>query len=380
MTGRNRTAAAALAVVSVSLSLTLILTLILVMALPAVAITAPPATSGIQVAQVSTEDSGIDPDAPTATDQVVIADGHVDLSPRFLEDGWTIQLRDDRADPEVWRNLPDVVLHAVDAAQVQIPDQPDFAFLGSVGDSVWILPQVQQPGILWPGWNTQHPDVVATVLREVTWTLHAVEGPGAFTLFLNEGFGTPRMLFDGTAPLPQETGIEIGTHVHGNWTFAAPGIYLLDIEMTAQTSDGQTVSDRDTLRLAIGDATDPTQGFTAASLSPQATQPATPAPSPAMTDPGTTTTASAPASDVRSDPTGLAGLPLMGLSALLGVLAVSAVTILVRRRRDGGSGGAPSIPPSIGGAPSASLPPGVPPPPGAPAPPTPPSGGPGAIR
>ncbi|ADB31102.1 hypothetical protein Kfla_2011 [Kribbella flavida DSM 17836] len=187
------------------------------------------------------------------TQQVVVADGHVDLGPRFVDGRWTVQLRDDTADPAVWRPLENVVLQVSGKAQVAVPADPAFAFLGKPGQRIWVIPQVQRDGVLWPGWNTQETEVAKQVDREVTWSLEGVEGPGAFTLFLNSDFGKPETVFDSRTPLPQQTGIDVNTHVHGNWTFEAPGTYLLRIAMTAKLTDGSTVTDRRTLRLYAGD-------------------------------------------------------------------------------------------------------------------------------
>jgi len=210
--------------------------------------------------------------AAAADEQVVIAEGHVDMGPRFVDGRWTIQIRDDRADPEVWRSIEDVVLQAGAKSQVPVPADPAYAFLGEPGRKVYILPQVEQAGIVWPGWNTQDTEVATKVDREVTWTLNDVQGPGGFTLFLNSDFGKPQPVFDAAKPFPQETGIDINTHVHGNWTFAAEGTYLLDITMAAKLTDGTSVSDRRWLRLYAGEA-DPRAAF--------AVQPVTAAPAPA---------------------------------------------------------------------------------------------------
>ncbi|XKK38825.1 choice-of-anchor M domain-containing protein [Nocardiopsis sp. ARC36] len=153
----------------------------------------------------------------------------------------------------MWRDLSDVVLQVVDTATVEVPDDERFAFLGSPGDEVWMLPQVQQDGVLWPGWNTQDPEVASAVDREVTWTLHGVEGPGDFTLFLNTDFGDPQTVFDGDGDMPQETGVDVGTHAHGNWAFTSPGTYLLEIEMSATTLDGTQVGDRGRLAVHAGE-------------------------------------------------------------------------------------------------------------------------------
>lgn len=212
------------------------------------------------------ESSRVEGGEAVASGRVVVGDGHVDIGPRFLDGEWALLVRDDTVTPSVWRHLRDVVLQASDAAVVAVPDDPQFAFLGEPGADVWVLPQVQQQGILWPGWNTQDPDVATRLGRQVTWTLHGVEGPGDVVLFVNEDFGAPETLFDSREPYPQETGIEPNTHAHANWVFTAPGVYRLAMEMSGTTRDGDEVRGGGTLRVAVGDATNPDDAFAAPDL------------------------------------------------------------------------------------------------------------------
>ncbi|WP_350274955.1 choice-of-anchor M domain-containing protein [Kribbella sp. HUAS MG21] len=241
---------------------------------------------------------------PAPTDQVVISNGHVDLGPRFVDGTWTLQLRDDTVDPAVWRPVENVVLQATARSQVAVPSDPAYAFLGKAGQKVWVIPQVQQDGVVWPGWNTQDPQVASRVARDVTWSLEGVRGPGTFTLFLNSDFGKPSPVFDSRKPFPQQTGVDVNTHVHGNWTFDAPGTYLLDVAMTAELTDGQHVTDRRTLRIYAGDG-DARTAFTAGQATPTN---------------NTTTTAEAPSK-------------LPWIVGCAGLLAVLAVLTIVRRRR-----------------------------------------------
>jgi putative ABC transporter-associated repeat protein len=269
---------------------------------------------------------------PTGTGHTVIANGHVDLGPRFVGGAWRLQIRDDSAQPVMWRNLPDIVLHAVDAATVTLPPDPAYAFLGQAGAKQWVLPQTQQPGILWPGWNTQDPSVIGTVNREATWRLHGVHGPGHFALFLNGNFGAPQVLFDSAKPYPQETGIEVGSHVHGNWAFAAPGTYVLDVEMLASTVDGKAVSDRQTLRIFVGTG-DPASAFPATTSAPPTTIATTAETSSAGPAPQA---AEAPQSPARSRATPWIAVGAGGLA----VLAAGVGTVFwLRRRQSGRAGG-----------------------------------------
>ncbi|GAA2687319.1 MULTISPECIES: TIGR03773 family transporter-associated surface protein [Actinosynnema] len=189
-------------------------------------------------------------------ERVVIADGHVDLGPRVVDGKWVVQLRDDSGAEPVWREPGDVVLHVPDSVRTVVPDDPAYAFLGTAGSEVWVLPQAQSAGVVWPGWNTQDPSIAGSGGREVDWRLHGVTGPGGFELFLNGNFGKPEVVFSGAKGFPQETGVELGTHAHGNWVFTAPGSYALDVEMAA--ADGR--ADRAVLRVHVGGG-DPNAAF-----------------------------------------------------------------------------------------------------------------------
>ncbi len=158
----------------------------------------------------------------------------------------------------MWRDLEDVVLRVPDAALFPIPEG-DYGFLGAAGEEIHMLPQVQTSGIVWPGWNTQDPSVIDGVPGTVDWNLTAVEGPGEFTIFLTGSFGGAEVLFDSSEALPQTVTVPRNTHAHGNWTFSEPGVYVITVEFTATTGDGETVTDTKGIQVAVGDATDPNE-------------------------------------------------------------------------------------------------------------------------
>ncbi|GIJ76489.1 putative ABC transporter-associated repeat protein [Micromonospora phaseoli] len=227
-----------------------------------------PATAARQSAGASLTPSAAQPllaapaeklNTAASSGRVVIDDGHVDMGPQLDGSDWTIRLKDDTVTPAVWRNLADVVLHVMDNAKTTVPDGADF--LGSPGDPVWLLAQAQQSGIVWPGWNTQHPSVVSGIRGSVRWTFAGAEGPGRFTLFLTGSFGAAEVLFDSTKDTPQRLDIPANTHAHGNWAFSAPGLYRLSFEMSATTTAGAEVTDTRTVTFAVGEATDPSTGF-----------------------------------------------------------------------------------------------------------------------
>jgi surface-anchored protein len=197
-----------------------------------------------------------------ASGRKVFADGHVDMGPQLSGSTWRVRIRDDTGSPPVWRELSDVVIHAVDKAKIKVPAGADYAFLGPADSDVWLLPQAQQSGIVWPGWNTQDPSVVNGIRGNVTWKITSVDGPGAFKLFLTGSFGKPQVIFDSGKSLPQQTDIPPNTHAHGNWAFTKQGVYRIGVQMSGTTTAGAAVTDARTLNIAVG-AVDPNTAFPA---------------------------------------------------------------------------------------------------------------------
>ncbi|MCL3863259.1 choice-of-anchor M domain-containing protein [Actinotalea sp. K2] len=219
-------------------------------------------------------------DEATVEGPAVVEVGHVDLGARFIDGAWTLQARDDREVPPVWRRIEETVFSVTDAAVLAAPEGEDYAFLGvEPGTPVYVVPQVQDQDVVWIGWNTQDPEVVGRIQRGATLALRGVDGPGELHLFLQEGVpGPPNLLWSTARAYPQDLWMEVNTHTHANWVFTEPGIYLLDVEVRADLVDGEAVSDRAVLRFAVGSATDVDAALAAGSdLAPQddgATEPA----------------------------------------------------------------------------------------------------------
>ena len=184
-----------------------------------------------------------------------ISVGHVDLGPRLIDGQWRAGLRHDADGGAVWRDPNQTVLRVNDAAIMTAPDSADYPFLADVaGKPVYVVPQTQNPGVVWLGWNTQDPAVTATIDRGLTMRVGPVSGPGRAWLFLQSGtFGKPLLLAD-SAAAPGDVWIDSGTHVHANWAFSAPGTYTATVTFLGTTTAGEAVSASTTLRFAVGDA------------------------------------------------------------------------------------------------------------------------------
>ena len=179
----------------------------------------------------------------TAQAAVTISQGHVDaLDIDWTGSSLTLDIRDHTVSPAVDRDPSTVTLNAVSASKTTVPSSSAYAFLGSPGSPVWILPQSQASGILWPGFSTEGVPTGALQGNSVTAKLISVTGPAHFSTYTINAFGTPTVWFDSGNGLPDSRALTINTHSHANWAFEAAGTYTLVFEVTATTSAGAAVS------------------------------------------------------------------------------------------------------------------------------------------
>lgn len=193
---------------------------------------------------------------PVASGRTEISAGHVDMGPRFNNGKFELMLHDDHGETPVWRSLDEVIYRGSDKAILEVPNDPRYSFVGApAGSKVYVIPQTETKGVIWPGWNTQDPQLVSKLNRGVNLTLEQVSGPGTFSLYLENGnFSAPQVLWSSTKNEPQKLWVEKNTHTHANWVFTAPGEYLLKVTASAELSDGSTVTDTRYLKFAVGDS------------------------------------------------------------------------------------------------------------------------------
>lgn len=210
----------------------------------------------------------IDAEQRIVTGRKVLSAGHVDVGPRFVDGTWTLMVHDDAVKAggkeSVWRHADKTVLQVTDDAVLQVPDDPAYAFLPSEpGADVHVVPQTQDPDVVWVGWNTQDPEVMDTIDRGVTMTLTDIQGPGDLVVYLQSGdFAEPKVLWDSTGE-SKPVWVDVNTHTHANWVFSAPGVYLVQVKLSADLIDGSTVSDTRELRFAVGSGTSTDDAFAA---------------------------------------------------------------------------------------------------------------------
>ncbi|MFA3875812.1 TIGR03773 family transporter-associated surface protein [Streptomyces sp. MMCC 100] len=192
--------------------------------------------------------------ADISTERVVIADGHVDAVAGKMVNGTLRTLFKDSRDPShiVWREPSSVVLHVNPKAKQKVPKDSAYAFLGEAGSSFWLIPQVQQQGVVWAGWNTE--DLTGDDLKgPIDMTLTNVSGPGTLAIWETAGLGAPDVLYDSRDGLPDGQKVNLGVHAHANWAFSKEGTYKVTFRLSGTLASGGSASDTRTYTFAVGD-------------------------------------------------------------------------------------------------------------------------------
>ncbi len=196
----------------------------------------------------------VDSSEQVVREEAVIERGHVDVGPKIVETKPEILARDDSGETPLWRPLDSLVFRVTNSGKLPVPSDPSYSFLHArEGESYWVIPQTQNPKVIWLGWNTQDPELIKVMGNGATMTLGNLEGPGQAWLFLQDGaFGTPKVLYDSTSSAQSDIWVEANTHVHANWAFSAPGAYALSVRWCFGDSDSPRCV-ADTLRFIVGD-------------------------------------------------------------------------------------------------------------------------------
>jgi surface-anchored protein len=172
---------------------------------------------------------------------VVLSQGHVDAVDVGYEDGeFEITVHDETVEPGVEREPADVLLVAKPESAATVPDDPRYAFLGTPGSTVYVLPEVQNEALLFPGLSTEElkPGVFAGDTVQIRF--RTVLGPDGLSLFTTDPGGNPNLLVDSEDGLPDNVTLSVGTHLHENWAFEKPGRYRVKVDVTGVLAGTQT--------------------------------------------------------------------------------------------------------------------------------------------
>lgn len=240
---------------------------------PAVAEQGDPAPTASQAAPTTSQE---------AAARTVLAVEHTDALAMALANGQLelFTYADLPGAPRTRLDPTQTVFNLQDRAETRVSVPAGFDFLGAEGAAIWLAPQTQAAGVLWPGWNTEgiRPgELVGDTLTLELVNTKAPEG-GSVEVFQSSPFGTQRV-FSSREKLPalQQP---VGSHVHANWAFTATGTYELTFRASATRMDGTPVSTEQTYTFVVGqlptELGEPTEVAQPTSPSPTVT-PETPA-------------------------------------------------------------------------------------------------------
>lgn len=218
--------------------------------------------------------------AATFEGRIVLDRGHTDAVHMELDgDRLALKVREDiTGAPRTIREASEVAFQVTDAAQVQVPDDPAFAFLGAPGATIWLIPEVQDGNVVWAGWDTEEIEPGMLQGDALTLSLASVSGPGTVKVFQTNFAGQPVMIWDPSNGLT-DTRVPSNAHVHGNWAFVTPGVYDLVFNASATRADGTPVQGTATYKFVVGALPDPTPAPTP-TPEPTPTPDPTPTPTP----------------------------------------------------------------------------------------------------
>jgi surface-anchored protein/uncharacterized repeat protein (TIGR01451 family) len=164
--------------------------------------------------------------------EFVLSVGHSDaFDVAFENDQLELSFADDTTGGHIERDPADVLMHAKpESGPVPAPGSGAFAFLGPPGTQLWVLPQTQDPNLLWPGLSTEELTGTWTD-NQIRLQLLSVSGPGNFFLFQNDQFGGPiQMWYSTNLGNVGSFPVTPGVHAHFNWVFTAQGTYTLTVQ------------------------------------------------------------------------------------------------------------------------------------------------------
>ncbi|MFC5929651.1 hypothetical protein D6T64_06990 [Cryobacterium melibiosiphilum] len=207
--------------------------------------TAPTVTTPASQAQAATQ---------CVAGGTILSAGHVDYASRLVNGRLQSLIKDGSTQSTVWREPSQVVLWLKPSSRVTLP--AGYSSIGTVGSSIWQVPQTQNTNLVWLGWNTESLNA-AQASSPVSFSLDAVDGPGSVNVYLNGEFGGVKSVVFANGGTHS---VDLGKHVHGNWAFSAEGTYHLTFTQSVTLANGQVSRDTETLTVAVGDV-DPATAF-----------------------------------------------------------------------------------------------------------------------
>lgn len=165
----------------------------------------------------------------------VLRQGHVDIGIAYENDEFEPHIHDEGNDNEFAPDEATLVVRS--NAEVAIPNDPNFAFLGNADDPAWILPSPENPELLFLGIGAEEiapgvfdNDELAGELTSISFVNpQGVLDTAHVAIYLVDAFGAPIVRINSRDGLDASDRVQIfaGGHQDYNWAFSTPGTYRL---------------------------------------------------------------------------------------------------------------------------------------------------------
>jgi surface-anchored protein len=174
--------------------------------------------------------------ALTARSQVLLSLEHVDIGIGYNEAAWNLYVHDVTHEQEY--EPDEAIFYVSPDAEGTVPSDVRFNFLGAPGASIWILPQVGSPELLFLGVGAGLVGQGTFLDDLVTLSLVGYSGPSEnahFALYQTDGDGAPTVFMDTRDGIDGTDYIEItaGNHAHFHWAFSETGTHTIVFEASA---------------------------------------------------------------------------------------------------------------------------------------------------
>ncbi len=184
-----------------------------------------------------------------------LTEGHTDVGIAFEDGEFDLHIHDEEHDIEY---APDeAIFDVTDFARTTVSGNPGLSFLGHPGDTVWILPQTQNPDLLFLGFGAEEIENGTFADDRFTMTLTGITTPagGKFYLYKN-GSPSPTVHMDSSDGLSSADRYTLSTggHEHFNWAFTASGTYQLTFTANANLPDNTPVTATATYTFGVAPA------------------------------------------------------------------------------------------------------------------------------
>jgi surface-anchored protein len=174
--------------------------------------------------------------------QTILTNQHADIGVAYEDGAWNLHIHNETQDIEYSppSGLNGAILQVGSAAAGTVPANPLFSFLGTAGSPVWILPNTQNPSLIFLGFGAEELETGLFVGDSVSLALHSISGPGEFAVFDFDIFGNPVELMNSRAGSTATDSVSLvaGAHNDMNFAFSAPGTYTVNFEASGTLVDG----------------------------------------------------------------------------------------------------------------------------------------------